>query len=61
MAHAVLGKRSAHYGALQFLALTRLRKACTSYSEVISAAAVVVVAVRGGKLAFGAHTYYAQH
>ena len=26
-----------------------------------AAAAVVVAVVRGGKLAFGAHTYYAQH
>ena len=26
-----------------------------------AAAAVVVMVVRGGKLAFGAHTYYAQH
>ena len=43
MAHAVLGQRGAHYGALRFLALTRLkkkklrvRKAPTFYSEVIS-------------------------
>ena len=35
MAHTVLGQRSAHYGAHQFLALARLRKACTSYSEAI--------------------------
>jgi len=34
MAHAVLGQRSELCGALQFLALTRLRKASAFYSEV---------------------------